>query len=93
MSKTRRFRRLAAATLLALTAPGAVLALPAVGDVLGTTPAAVSAALEAAGCPAIKFEVERGKIEAKCAETATGKRWELYLDPATGAVTRIKLDD
>jgi hypothetical protein len=89
----RSRRRFAAVAALVLTAPAAALAMPAVGDVLGTTPAAVTAALEAAGCPVAKFEAEHGKVEAKCTETATGKRWEIYIDPATGAVTRLKQDD
>lgn len=89
----RPIRAAAAAAALVLTLPAAALALPAVGDVLGTTPQAVTAALAAQGCPVEKFEAERGKIEAKCRDAATGLKWELYLDPATGAVTRIKQDD
>ncbi len=85
--------RSAALALAGLCLPGAALALPAIGDVLGTDAAAVRAALEAQGCPVIKFEAERGKIEAKCTETATGQRWEFYIDPATGAVTGVKMDD
>ncbi|MFN6977404.1 MAG: PepSY domain-containing protein [Gemmobacter sp.] len=80
------------AMLAALSIPAAALALPAVGDRLGTTPDAVTAALAAQSCPAEKFEAERGKIEVKCRDAATGLRWEIYLDPATGTVTRLKQD-
>ena len=55
--------------------------------------ASVSAALEAAGCKVNSFEPEDGKIEAKCTETATGKIWEIYIDPKTGAVSEVKADD
>ncbi len=81
------------AAACAVTLPVAALALPAVGDRLGTGPAEVTAALAAAGCPLYRFEAERGKVEAKCTETATGRRWEIYIDPTSGLVTRIKQDD
>lgn len=85
-------------TLLPLTlalalSPLAALALPVVGDVLGTTPETATAALATAGCTVDSFEPEGGKIEAKCTETGTGKVWEIYIDPKTGAVTEVKADD
>lgn len=73
--------------------PLAAFALPAVGDLVGTTPEAATAALETAGCKGASFEPEDGKIEAKCTETETGKVWEIYIDPKTGAVAEVKLDD
>jgi hypothetical protein len=79
-----------AAALIALGAPGAALALPAAGDVLGTDAASVAAALEAQGCAVRSVKLDDGRIEAKCRETATGKSWELYIDPVSGAVARIK---
>ncbi len=82
----------AAATLF-LALPCAALALPAMGDRLGTNADEVRAALDAAGCPAKRFEAEDGKIEAKCAETATGATWDLYIDPKTGVVTKITKGD
>lgn len=91
MTPAIRLTTLSAA--LAALLPVAALALPAVGDVLGTSPETVTAALAAQGCAVEGFEAERGKIEAKCRDTATGQRWEIYLDPATGAVTRIGQDD
>lgn len=75
---------------LATLAPMAVMAMPAVGDMVGTTPDAAKAALEAAGCPVDEFEAEDGKIEAKCTDAATGKAMEVYIDPASGNVTEVK---
>ncbi len=74
-------------------APLAALAMPAVGDVVGTNPEAATAALKAAGCTLRGFEAEGGKIEAKCTDDATGKPMEVYIDPASGKVTRIKSGD
>lgn len=75
---------------LATLAPMVAMAMPAVGDMVGTTPDAAKAALEAAGCPVDEFEAEDGKIEAKCTDAATGKAMEIYIDPASGNVTEIK---
>jgi hypothetical protein len=79
-------------TLATLT-PMAALAMPAIGDVVGTDPDAAKAALDAAGCKVDEFEAEDGKIEAKCEDTATGKDMEVYIDPASGAVVDIKAED
>lgn len=82
------------ALALGLTlAPFAAMALPAVGDMVGTTPEAATAALEAAGCKVASFEPEDGQIEAKCTDAATSKMMEIYIDPKTGAVTGVKSDD
>lgn len=80
---------LAAATLPA----AAALALPAVGDIVGTNPEAATAALKSAGCNVLEFEAEDGQIEAKCIDTASNEHLEIYIDPKTGAVTQIKKDD
>ncbi|TXI03794.1 MAG: PepSY domain-containing protein [Pseudorhodobacter sp.] len=86
--------KLYVALALGLTlTPFAALALPAVGDVVGTTPEAATAALEAAGCKVESFEAEDGKIEAKCTDAATGKLAEIYIDPKTGAVAEVKAGD
>lgn len=78
---------------LALTAaPLAAMAMPAVGDIVGTNPTDATAALDAAGCKVSEFEAEGGQIEAKCTDAA-GKMWEVYIDPATGAVTQVKDED
>jgi hypothetical protein len=81
------------AGLLALSATNSALALPAVGDALGTDADTVRSALEAQGCAVTGFEAEDGKVEAKCREAATGKAWEVYIDPATGKVTKVAMDD
>ena len=73
--------------------PLAALAMPVVGDVVGTNAEAATAVLEAAGCPAQGFELEDGMIEAQCTETATGKVWDLYIDPKTGAIAEIRASD
>ena len=78
---------------IALLGPVAAVAMPAIGDIVGTDPAAAKAALETAGCMVDEFEAEDGKIEAKCKDTATGKDMEVYIDPATGAVVDIKDED
>ncbi|WP_135450917.1 PepSY domain-containing protein [Tabrizicola caldifontis] len=75
-------------SLVVLT-PMAALAMPAVGDLIGTDPETAKAALEKVGCMVGEFEAEGGKIEAKCKDTATGKMMEVYLDPATGKVVKI----
>ncbi|MES2816316.1 MAG: PepSY domain-containing protein [Pseudomonadota bacterium] len=81
-------------TLLALTTmPMAALAMPAVGDMIGTEPEAAKVALEKAGCTVDEFEAEDGKIEAKCKDAATGKDMEVYIDPASGKVVDIKAED
>ena len=82
-----------ALTLIATLSPLAAFAMPVVGDIVGTTPETATAALTAAGCTVDSFEPEDGKIEAKCTEVATGKVWEIYIDPKTGAVAEVKSDD
>lgn len=79
-------------TLGLIALPLGALALPNVGDAIGTTPEAVTAALEDSGCTLRKFEAEKGKIEAKCSD-AEGREWEIYIDPASGYVTKVELDD
>ena len=77
---------------LSLFLSAAPLAAPAVGDVVGTTPEAATAALAEKGCKVSDFEAEDGKIEAKCTDGA-GKLMEVYIDPASGAVTEVKSGD
>lgn len=76
-----------------LFAPLAAVAMPAVGDMIGTDPDTAKAVLEKVGCVVDEFEAEDGKIEAKCKDTATGKDMEVYIDPASGKVTDIKAED
>lgn len=78
---------------LAAFSPLAALAMPAVGDLIGTDPETATAALEAAGCSVDEFEAEDGLIEAKCHDSATGIAMEVLIDPASGLVTDIKAED
>lgn len=83
------------AIILALgltVAPLAALAMPAVGDMVGTNPEDASAALAAAGCTVAEFEAEDGMIEAKCHD-ADQKLYEVYIDPKTGEIAKIKDED
>jgi Peptidase propeptide and YPEB domain len=82
-------QKLLLSVALATLAPMAALALPAVGDMIGTDPETAKTALDAAGCPVEEFEAEDGKVEAVCTDTATGKAIEVEIDPATGLVTAI----
>jgi hypothetical protein len=78
---------------LVVLSPMAALAMPAIGDMIGTDPETAKTALEKAGCAVDEFEAEDGKIEANCKDTATGADMEVYIDPATGAVVDIKAED
>lgn len=86
-------KNLLSLTVAVLTFPMAALAMPAIGDIVGTNPADATAALEKAGCKVAEFEAEGGKIEAKCTDAATSKMMEVYIDPKTGAVADIKSED
>lgn len=88
-----RLIRIIALSALPLSAPLAALAMPAVGDMIGTDPVTARAALDKAGCTVKEFEAEDGKIEAKCTDLASGKLMEVYIDPASGKVAEIKAED
>lgn len=88
-----RFLSMIALAALPLVAPLAALAMPAVGDLVGTDAETAKAALEKAGCPVEAFEAEDGKVEAKCKDAATGKLMEIYIDPASGKISDIKEKD
>jgi hypothetical protein len=79
--------------LALISLPMAAVAMPVVGDMIGTNPETAKAALEKAGCTVNTFEAEDGKIEAKCTDTATSKVMEVYIDPATDKVAEIKSED
>ena len=84
---------IALACALSLTlAPAFAHAMPSVGDVVGTNPADASTALAAAGCTVDAFEAEDGQIEAKCRD-ADARHYEVYINPSSGAVTKIKAED
>ncbi|MEM7302019.1 MAG: PepSY domain-containing protein [Pseudomonadota bacterium] len=61
------------------------------GDVLGTTEEEVRAALESQGAKVEEIETEDGVIEVEIA--MDGATHELEIDPATGKITKIELDD
>lgn len=86
---TTRFLPALILTPALLLAPLAAFAMPKVGDLVGTNPKDAGAALLQAGCTVDAFEAEGGKIEAKCSDV-DGKRWEVYIDPASGKVTGMK---
>ncbi|MEZ5887196.1 MAG: PepSY domain-containing protein [Paracoccaceae bacterium] len=73
--------------------PVGAFAEPKVGDMVGTNADDATAALEAQGCKVNGFEMEDGKVEARCTETASGKVWDLYIDPKTGAIADAKAAD
>ncbi|WP_321341495.1 PepSY domain-containing protein [Breoghania sp.] len=73
-------------------APLTAIAMPAVGDMVGKDPAQATASLEKAGCLNPDFEAEDGHIEAKCHDAGM-KRWEVYIDPRTGKVAKVKAND
>ena len=77
-------------TLTLLATPFAAAAMPGVGDIVGSNAEAATAALEKAGCPVAAFESEDGKIEAICTDAASGNKFDVTIDPATGAVLTIK---
>ncbi len=85
-------KRIAILTAIALAAPLSAFAMPAVGDVVGTNPKDATAALEKAGCSVREFEAEGGMIEAKCTDQSN-KMWEVYIDPASGAVKKVSGKD
>ena len=79
--------------LALLATPFAASAMPVVGDIVGTDAETAKAALEKSGCVVAAFEAEDGKIEAICTETATSKKFDVVIDPATGAVLTIMESD
>lgn len=60
----KKLKLILAAAIVA--APMAVMAMPNVGDVVGTKPDDATAALEKAGCNVSAHGAEGGKVEAKC---------------------------
>lgn len=76
------------ALVLAIAAAPALAQEVAVGDALGADSGAISAALAERGYEIRKTEREDGKIEVYAVRE--GRRFEIYVDAKTGAVTRIK---
>lgn len=80
------------ALALAATLPMTAFATPKVGDVVGTNPDDATAALAKAGCVVSKFEAEDGNIEASCIDE-TKANLDIFIDPASGAITEIKASE
>jgi len=86
--------------LVAGTALAASLALPLgfaaasselQGATLGKTTEDITASLTAQGYEVRKVKPEHGMLEAYAMKD--GKRYELYVDPATGNVAKVKAED
>lgn len=72
---------------VAVAAPSDV----ASGTVLGTNADAIKAALVEKGYQVRKVEIEDGELEAYAMKD--GHRYEIYVDTASGAVTKVEDDD
>ena len=79
------------ASVLALSASLSHAAEIAPGMVLGTSASVEKIALKAQGYTLREFKSESGRIEVKA--TRDGQIWEMKVDPASGEVTKIELDD
>lgn len=86
--------------LIAGTVLAAALALPVSfaaasseldGATLGKSADEVKSSLNAQGYEVRKIENEDGKIEAYALKD--GKKFEIYVDPASGNVTEVKAED
>lgn len=71
-------------------APGVVYAF-AVGDQIGTAEADIRAKLQAAGYMVEEIEIDSDEIEVEA--TIDGQEVELTIDPATGLIAEVELDD
>jgi hypothetical protein len=87
-------------SLLAGSALTAALALPLgfaaasselMGTTLGKSAGEITASLTALGYEVRKIKPEDGMLEAHAMKD--GKRYELYVDPATGNVAKVKVED
>ncbi len=84
------FATLGAVSALAVTA-GAAYANIAAGETLGTSEDEIRAALEGKGYTVEEFEMEGDAIEVELA--MDGKMFEAEIDPATGEVLEIEVED
>ena len=89
MRKTLLSAALAAA--LGATMAAATPADIAKGETLGKDAGAITAALVAKGYEVRKVESEDDELEAYALKN--GVRYEIYVDTASGAVTKVKEDD
>ena len=84
---------LLASAALALIVPTMVLAAIKAGDTLGTDEAAIINALEIAGYEQIEVEFEVGIFEAEGWDPVTSMEMEFEIDPETGLVSAVSVDD
>ncbi len=95
MLSTNRIRSLIAAPVfaaaLALPLSFAVAATELDGASVGTTAEEITASLTAKGYEVRKVEPEDGMLEAYALKE--GKRYEVYVDTATGRVAKVKEED
>jgi len=87
---TRRLPKLAAIVALSLAGAPAAFALDR-GDTLGTDAAGITAALQDQGYEVRKVEKDDGYWEVYALKD--GNRYEIYVDPKTGAVRKVEQDD
>ncbi|MGB5871274.1 MAG: PepSY domain-containing protein [Albidovulum sp.] len=84
--------RLNKTTLLAaLIAPGFAMAQVNPGDTLGTSEAAITAALQSQGYTVTEFEAEENQLEVEV--VLDGVAFEIEISPADGTVLEVAQED
>ena len=89
--RSPRFLSAGLAAALTLSAAAAAFAVVSEGDYAGKTEDEITKSLEEQGYRVRKIETEDGYLEAYA--LLDGQRYEIYVDPKTGRVAKIKLDD
>ena len=84
---------LLASAAFAVVVPTMALAAIKVGDTLGTDEAAIINALEVAGYERIEVEFEYGILEAEGWDPVNAMEMEFEIDPATGLVSAVSVED
>ena len=84
---------LLASAAFAVVVPTMALAAIKVGDTLGTDEAAIINALEVAGYERIEVEFEDGILEAEGWDPVNAMEMEFEIDPATGLVSAVSVED
>ena len=94
MKNTSSAKRLAVAAALGATAislPLMAWADLSAGDTIGTSEAEIRATLQSLGYVVEEIEFESDEIEAEV--TLDGVEYEIEIDPATGLIAEIELED
>ena len=84
---------LLASAAFAVVVPTMALAAIKVGDTLGTDEAAIINTLEVAGYERIEVEFEDGILEAEGWDPVNAMEMEFEIDPATGLVSVVNVED